>query len=288
MKKLILIVAFFVSQVGFGQYYTFQSFANYEDIIVNNSGEYQLVEPFHSFISQNGYYDINGEAQLFFDDDPSEYIFQMFIEPEQANFLEDMLLDSSLILNYSKHEGYTEVLIDRMVIRFDEGFVPEFIGIFDGVIVTDYEPLNTLFYNFGINGYQQTFPTSQLPFLQSVYHIRCFDCNVFELLDNAIEIDIINLAEHWGFVYLSLNDPVSTKSFVLYPNPNNGIFQISHNSNEFLGAQLTIFDALGRKVHDEKLMQTNNTIHLNGITPGLYFAQLSYNEKTSVKKFVVK
>lgn len=109
------------------------------------------------------------------------------------------------------------------------------------------------------------------------------------MAQEIIDIEIVENAELVEYtILLNIVESEISNGFTLSPNPNSGNFEILLNSNESIGASLVIFDALGRKVHQEKLIHPQNTIRLNGITPGLYFAQLSYNEKTSVKKFIVK
>lgn len=290
MKKLILIVAFFVSQVGFGQYYTFQVFANQEEIFENNGNEWQLVEPFHSFLNDHGFYDYYiGGLDIVFDDDPGDYIFPMYVVSEQANTLEDLLTNSDIIYKYVRYNGETPFVLDRLVFKYFIGMVPEFLGVQNGIAQTDNEQLNLIFEAFQVDNYEQTLPSSSSPNLLTYHSIRCNECDIFQLAQEIIDIEIVEDAELVEYIILlSIEESEKINGFTLSPNPNSGNFEILLNSNELTGTTLVIFDALGRKVHDEKLMQTNNTIHLNGITPGLYFAQLSYNEKTSVKKFVVK
>lgn len=135
MKKLIIIVAFFVTQVGFGQYYTFQVFADYKEIF---EGEGQLVEPFQSFLAEHGgfYPDITGPG-INFDDDPGNYIFPMYVVPEQANALEDLLINSDVIFKYVRHNGETPFVLDRLLFKYFTGMVPEFLGVQDGIVQTD-------------------------------------------------------------------------------------------------------------------------------------------------------
>lgn len=287
MIKLILIVAFFVSQVAFGQYYTFQVFSDYEEIF---DGEGQLVKPFHSFLSEHGifYPDIAGPG-IFFDDDPGDYIFPMYVVPEQANALEDLLINSDIIFNYVRHNGETPFVLDRLLFKYFTGMAPEFLGVQDGIVQTDNESLNLIFEAFQVDNYAQSFPSSTNPNLLSVHQIRCNSCDIFQLAQEIIDIEIVENAELVEYIILlNIVESEISNGFTLSPNPNSGNFEILLNSNESIGTSLVIFDALGRKVHQEKLIQLQNTIGLNGITPGLYFAQLSYNEKTSVKKFIVK
>jgi|GEM_PF-4740000 len=282
MKKLIFIIAFFVSQVGFEQYNTFQVFTNYDEIFENIGNEPQFVEPFHGFLSEHGFYYnyIHIHHEVYFDDDPGNYILQMFVVPEQANALENLLIDSDIIFKYIRYDGETPYYLDRLYIEFFE--IPEFLGIQDGVVVTDDESLNIVFEAYQIDNYEQF--ESSPNFL-----IRCNGCDIFELAQEIVGVDIVENAFLTEYsTVLSLDEIEKLNGIILSPNPNDGDFEIVLNSGEFIGTQLTIFDTLGKKVHEENLLETKNPIQLDGINPGIYFLRLDYKGKSSVKKFIVR
>lgn len=289
MKKRLFIIFLFASQMYYGQYYTFQAFADYEDIVVynSNSGNHELVAPFHNFISQYGYYDIEGWPDLPFEDDPSGFVFQVFIEPQQADVLEDMLANSSLIYKYSKYEGVTDFLLDRLMFGYHVGSVPEYFGIIDGVPQTDYEPLNVLFEHFQVDGYQQTFPYSSLPILLAVYHIRCNGCNIFDLYDAILKLDIVNSVELVGFVYLDVDDFEVNNSVKLVPNPNNGNFNIHFDSDSFMDTEYSIFDSSGRKIYENKIFQITTEVRLQEVKTGVYFIRINSGKNSITKKMIV-
>lgn len=278
MKKLILIVIFFVSQFGFGQYYTFQVFGNSNELYVYNSStnSYQFAQPFHDFLVEYGSYNSNiAGATLPFNDDPGDLILPMYVVAEQANNLENLLSESDLVLKYIRHDAETPFLLDRLWFRYFVDMVPQFLGINEGVVQTDFEPLNLIFEEFQVDNYAQSFPNSTNPFLLSVHQIRCNSCDVFELVQALSTIQIIELAElvEYEGIILNINETELLNQFSIYPNPNNGNFEILLNSNELTGTTLVIFDALGRKVQVEKITQFQTTIRLDGIRTGLYFAQ---------------
>lgn len=287
MKKLILIVAFFISQVGFGQYYTFQVFANMEEIF---GSEDQLVEPFRSFLAEHGvFYPDTAGPGIVFDDDPGDYIFPMYVVPEQANALEDLLINSDVVYKFIRHNGETEFVLDRLYIKYFNDQIPEFLGMQNGIVQTDIEALNLVFEEFQVDNYAQSLPSSTNPNLLSVHQIRCSECDIFQLFQEIIAIEIVELAELVEYEYvLNIIDLEETSGFTLSPNPNNGNFEISLKSNELTGTSFTIFDTFGRKIYEEKSLQTNTSIQLNGIPSGVYFARFDANGKNSVKKFIVK
>jgi hypothetical protein len=287
MKKLIIIGALFVSQINFGQHYTFQVFTNYEEFFV---GEGQIAEPFQSFLAEHGvfYPDIAG-PNIIFDDDPGDYIFPMFVVPEQANVLEDLLTNSDIIHKFARHNGETQFVLDRMYLKYFVGMIPEFLGIENGIVVTDNLPLNNLFEIHQVDNYAQSFPSSTNPNLYTVYQIRCNGCDIFQLAQEIIENEIIeNTAFDEYVVLLNIEESETTNGFTISPNPNNGNFNLRFKDQSFSEAELIIFDAMGRKIFKKKLQYQQNSINLQGLQSGLYFAQIHSGESKTVKKFIIK
>ena len=281
MKKLIIVSALLISQINFGQYYTFQVFADYEEIFENIGDGPQLVEPFHSFLTEHGFYHnyIHIHYEVYFDDDPGNYILQMFVVPEQANALENLLIDSDIIFKYIRYDGETPYYLDRLSIEFFE--IPEFLGIQDGVVVTDDESLNIVFEAYQIDNYKQEEPPYFL--------IRCNGCDIFELVQEIVGVDVVENAylKEYSTV-LSLDEIEKLNGIILSPNPNTGNFTLQFKDPLFSGAELIIFDALGRAVYEEKLKKQDNSISIQGLESGLYFAQITSGENRAVKKFIIK
>src|SRR5690606_6738323 len=102
----------------------------YEDIVVYNSdiGEYELAEPFASFFAEHGSYDTGGAiGDAEFDDDPGDFLLQMTVPVEHADELEDLLDNSPLIFKTMKYEGDVNVVLDRLIFKYYEEEVPEFL-----------------------------------------------------------------------------------------------------------------------------------------------------------------
>ncbi len=71
----------------------------------------------------------------------------------------------------------------------------------------------------------------------------------------------------------------------VYPNPSNGIITIQRNSNEKMN--LEIFDITGKQIHSQKNITDNlYTIDLSSITNGVYFINISVNDKIITKKLI--
>ena len=73
----------------------------------------------------------------------------------------------------------------------------------------------------------------------------------------------------------------------LYPNPNNGIFQIDL-PNQLSEAQLEIFDFSGKEILVKEAYQSGTTVDVSTLSAGLYFVKISTPEHSEVLKFVVK
>jgi hypothetical protein len=55
----------------------------------------------------------------------------------------------------------------------------------------------------------------------------------------------------------------------IYPNPNNGIFYLK-SENELNNTELILFNSLGQKVHEQKIVQGINNINIPELRKGLY------------------
>lgn len=84
------------------------------------------------------------------------------------------------------------------------------------------------------------------------------------------------------------NDDLDLNSIVVYPNPSSGIFSIQFNEN-LPALTLEIFNLLGQKVHQEKLIDKNvQIINVNYLAQGTYLLKISSNEKEFVDRIIIK
>jgi bifunctional DNase/RNase len=78
--------------------------------------------------------------------------------------------------------------------------------------------------------------------------------------------------------------------FIVFPNPNNGAFQIQLKQQENLTFQkLTIYNLEGKAVfvsENPELLQSE--IKLPSLPDGIYFAQLAFRENTYSVKFLIR
>ncbi|MFD1601426.1 reprolysin-like metallopeptidase [Flavobacterium artemisiae] len=79
-------------------------------------------------------------------------------------------------------------------------------------------------------------------------------------------------------------------AFVLYPNPNQGSFTISFESESQKGVQIVVHDILGKRVYDKTFENTgtfNQNIQLQNAASGIYLVTVIDGERRTVKKVVV-
>ncbi len=78
----------------------------------------------------------------------------------------------------------------------------------------------------------------------------------------------------------------------VFPNPNNGVFSINLNADDFSGADLKVVDAFGKTVYEQNNINVNGTytakVDLSNYAQGIYFVMVSGNQKSFTKKFFVR
>ena len=96
------------------------------------------------------------------------------------------------------------------------------------------------------------------------------------------------------FVFVSSNENVDLEKYQVkvYPNPNNGIFNLEiHNlQNEKISLMLT--DLAGRKIYEENLSQNNNNVLKNldfsHLSSGMYMINIYINDNVINQRMVIK
>ena len=83
----------------------------------------------------------------------------------------------------------------------------------------------------------------------------------------------------------------SIQNFSLYPNPNNGNFNIQFNSTSSKDISLEVFDMRGRSVYTNSYKNNglfNENIQLNSIQSGVYLVTINDGENKITKKIVLQ
>lgn len=289
--KILLFLFVILVQVSIAQTYTYQSFANYEDVVIYHAPyDTDLVEPFASFFAEHGSYDTEGFiGDPEFDDDPGNFLLQMTVPAEHAGELESLLDNSPLIFKTLKYEDDVDVVLDRLVLAFNEDEVPEFLGIENGIVQTNYEPLNTLFENYQVENYALTYPDASWPYNFTIYHVRCDGCDIFEFENDLSSLDIFNYIYLVEFGYLlSLDDNhLLSKTVSIMPNPNNGTFEIRTTSDSLNTIGIQVFDVIGKKIFENPSFDVNNEVILPQTEAGVYYVKIISDKGTTTKKIII-
>lgn len=74
----------------------------------------------------------------------------------------------------------------------------------------------------------------------------------------------------------------------IFPNPSNGVFQVSLNNDSINSGNIFITNILGNKVYSNLINNRHFEINLNDIPEGLYFVTLKINGKLSREKILIK
>jgi hypothetical protein len=85
------------------------------------------------------------------------------------------------------------------------------------------------------------------------------------------------------------NQSVSNNSKLdsyIYPNPSNGIINISLTSNE--KTVVSLFNALGQKIYSKTLNNIYSTLDFSNYPKGIYLLELRTDNQRSVKKITLK
>jgi subtilisin-like proprotein convertase family protein len=91
-------------------------------------------------------------------------------------------------------------------------------------------------------------------------------------------------------VPLAINEN-TLQNFTLYPNPNNGSFTVSFNSNSNNKINIDVFDIRGRNVYSDEYQNNgffNENIQMSTIQSGIYLVKVQDGDKQITKKIVIE
>jgi hypothetical protein len=94
---------------------------------------------------------------------------------------------------------------------------------------------------------------------------------------------------HEDAAYLGLEEVLASETEIgIFPNPSDGIFQVSSISTEPM--RITMLDQQGKQVAHFELnaLSSDNSFDLSDQAPGVYFAHISQGELQWVRKLVVR
>ena len=97
-----------------------------------------------------------------------------------------------------------------------------------------------------------------------------------------IAIDDINISDH-----TSIKEDELANSIAIFPNPNQGEFNLNINNAQLNSVDVSIYDMFGRIVYQKNLTNKNNRISLSDISAGVYTVKVSFNGQSTTKRIVV-
>ena len=71
----------------------------------------------------------------------------------------------------------------------------------------------------------------------------------------------------------------------IIPNPNNGVFQIK--ITEKGNYDMTIYSSLGNILIQQKILESNTNIELQGISTGIYILEIKKNRNLVVRTKII-
>lgn len=86
-------------------------------------------------------------------------------------------------------------------------------------------------------------------------------------------------------------DEEELNSFAIFPNPNNGEFNVAFNSTSNSKINITVYDIRGRKVFNNTYASSasfNKTINLGNVQSGMYILNITEGNKKVIKKIIVQ
>lgn len=89
----------------------------------------------------------------------------------------------------------------------------------------------------------------------------------------------------------ALGEDVAFKNSInLFPNPNNGQFEVNFNAKKGADVNIEVIDIVGKTILNQSLKNSTGfvkqTIAMKNFSKGVYLLNLTYEEKTYTKRFI--
>jgi len=100
--------------------------------------------------------------------------------------------------------------------------------------------------------------------------------------------DLDGTYKYSKIVEVTFGGSAGQPQFMIYPNPNNGIFTIRATGMEDQKVRIQLYDALGRLMYSDRIQEGNNLVSLENLVSGLYYLSIAVPGRTQVRKVVVE
>ncbi len=86
-----------------------------------------------------------------------------------------------------------------------------------------------------------------------------------------------------------VSNNINVIDYSVYPNPNNGQFEIKLNGNGSETANIKVYNLIGKLVYETETVNDNSVknINLDNVSNGVYFIKVNANNKEFTKKIIV-
>ncbi len=116
---------------------------------------------------------------------------------------------------------------------------------------------------------------------------------IFDTITLSCYLNVNTCGPYEGFVAKLGNIPSginslsdSDENFAIYPNPTNGFVQIKSLNNKNDQFNINIFDPSSRQIFQKKIFTEKVEIDLGEFKDGIYFLEITYDEKIFRKKLI--
>jgi len=129
-----------------------------------------------------------------------------------------------------------------------------------------------------VGGTDSTSANAQIKFnSKTLYTITLTDANCWGKNSLTSTIDITNAG---------INEVNADKYIAVYPNPTNGIFEISINTIE--ANSIRVMDINGKTILERKILLSKENIDMTGFSRGVYILNISGKEFSLNKKLILE
>ena len=114
---------------------------------------------------------------------------------------------------------------------------------------------------------------------------ECSDFSSYlKKIDSFVNIDSTESIE---LVFLKVNENFD---FILYPNPNSGIFHLTLENVQKMNSKsvLNIYNLVGNIIYEKSLTELMNELDVTFLAKGIYFVQVLRENNSKVKKLILQ